>query len=85
MTMAERPKATTGTIEPIYGAIGARARYIRETLGLTQADVAKRIGLTRTSLVNFEIGRQRLMLHTIERLATALGTTPKHLLKGLWT
>jgi transcriptional regulator with XRE-family HTH domain len=72
-------------IEPIYGAIGMRVRYIREAVGMTQADLAKRCGLTRTSLVNFEGGRQRCMLHTIEAMAQALNTNPKHLLRGLWT
>jgi len=72
-------------IEPIYGAIGTRCAYIRSTLGLTQGEIAKRLNMTRTSLVNFEAGRQRFMLHKIEELARALGTTPKHLLKGLWT
>ena len=72
------------TVEPIYGAIGARIRYMREALGIQQAELAKRVGLTRTSIVNFEAGKQRCMLHDIEKMAGALGTTPKHLLKGLW-
>ena len=76
---------TTPKVEPIYGAISSRVRYMRETLGVTQEELAKRIGLTRTSLVNFENGNQRCMLHTIEDMARALGTTPKQLLKGLWT
>ena len=57
---------------------------IREMLGLTQDELAKRVGLKRVSVTNTEIGRQRLLLDGIERYATALGTTPKHLLKGIW-
>lgn len=72
-------------IEAVHVAVGARVRYIREQLGLTQDDLAKRVGLTRCSLTNIETGRQRLLLHTVERLADALGTTPRHLLKGIWT
>lgn len=72
------------SVEPIYSAIGARCAYIRSTLGVTQAEIAKRLNMERTSLVNFEAGKQRFMLHKIEELARALGTTPKHLLRGLW-
>lgn len=39
---------------------------------LKQAEVADQIGLTRASLANIESGRQKLMLHQIYRLATAL-------------
>lgn len=76
--------ATLQQVEPIYGAIGARVRFMRETLGITQDDLAKRVGLSRTSLVNFENGKQRCMLHDIDAMAKALGSTPKHLLRGTW-
>jgi transcriptional regulator with XRE-family HTH domain len=41
-------------------------------LALTQADVAKQIGLTRASLANIESGRQKVLLHQVYRLADAL-------------
>lgn len=72
-------------IETIYAAIGMRVRFIREAIGMTQADLAKLVGQERTTLVNFENGKQRCMLHNIEAMAKALNTTPKHLLRGLWT
>lgn len=72
-------------VETVYAAIGMRVRYIREALGMTQAELGRRIGMERTTIVNFENGRQRCMLHTIEAMAVALNTTPKHLLRGLWT
>ena len=59
-------------------------QMIRETLGISQGDLAKRVGLQRVSVTNIEVGRQRLLLDGIERFAVALGTTPKHLLKGIW-
>ncbi len=76
---------TAKPVETIYSAIGMRVRYIREAIGMTQQDLAKACGLTRTSLVNFENGKQRCMLHTIEQMAKALNSSPKHLLRGLWT
>lgn len=71
-------------IEAVYQALGARVRMIREALGLPQEELAKRVGLVRTSVVNFENGRQRIPAHDIETFARALGTTPKNLLKGIW-
>lgn len=71
-------------IEAIYLSVAARVRMIRETLGLDQGELGKRVGLTRTSIVNFESGRQRILLDDVEDFARALGVTPKHLLKGIW-
>jgi transcriptional regulator with XRE-family HTH domain len=71
-------------IEACHAAVGARIRLMRETLGLTQTDLAKRVNLKRASVTNIEIGRQRLLLNGIEDFARALGTSPKHLLKGIW-
>ena len=71
-------------IEAIHAAVGIRIRTIRETLGLTQDELGKRVNLERTSVINIEAGKQRLLLHGVEEFARALGTTPKHLLKGIW-
>jgi transcriptional regulator with XRE-family HTH domain len=71
-------------IEACHIAVGARVRLIRETLGMQQEELAKRVGVTRSSIANIEIGRQRMLLNTIEELARALGTSPKQLLKGIW-
>lgn len=75
---------TNKPIEPVYMAIAARVRLIREAIGIDQAELAKRVGLVRTSVVNFECGRQRILVNDIEKFARALGVTPKHLLKGIW-
>lgn len=71
-------------VEACHQAVGVRIRLIREALGLTQDDLAKRVGLKRVSVANIEIGRQRLLLDSVEDFARALGTSPKHLLKGIW-
>lgn len=72
-------------IEPVYGLVAMKIRHVRETLGLQQEELAKRVGYTRTSIVNIEAGRQRLPLHVVEEIARALGTTTKHLMRGIWT
>ena len=71
-------------IEACHISVGVRIRMIRETLGMSQDELAKRVGLQRASVANTEIGRQRLLLDGVERYAGALGTTPKQLMKGIW-
>ncbi len=71
-------------IEAVYLAIGSRIRMIRETLGESQEDLARRAGISRPALVNMEVGRQRISLHKVMDLADALGTSPKNLMKGIW-
>ena len=71
-------------IEACHQAVGFRIRLVREALCMTQDDLAQRVGMKRTSVTNIEIGRQRLLLDSVEDFARALGTTPKHLLKGIW-
>lgn len=72
-------------IEPIYRAIGIKIEMMRNALGWTQQDFAKKVGLTRGSVANIETGRQRILLHDIETIAAAFGSTPKHLLRGIWS
>ena len=71
-------------IEACHIALGARVRLIRETLGMSQDDLAKKVGLKRGSVANIEVGRQRFLLDGVEDFAKALGTSPKHLLRGIW-
>lgn len=70
--------------ESVYRLFGARVEHIRETLGLTQLDLSKKVGLERTSIANIEAGRQRILLHDIEVFSKAFGITPKQLLRGIW-
>ena len=68
-----------------YRQFGLRIEQMRNTLGWTQADLAKKVGLQRASIANLETGRQRVLLHQVENFAVAFGSTPKHLMKGIWT
>lgn len=74
----------TKEIEVVYVQFGAKVRAMREMLGLTQADIAQRVGLERTSVVNIENGKQRVLLDDVEKFAKGFGTTPKHFMKGIW-
>ncbi|NOX95103.1 MAG: helix-turn-helix transcriptional regulator [Alphaproteobacteria bacterium] len=74
----------TKQVEPVYRAIAIRIEMLRDTLGLSQGELAKRSGISRPALANIECGRQRISVHQIEAFAEAMSTTPKNLLKGIW-
>lgn len=75
----------TKPIELIYRQFGMRVEQMRSVLGWTQAELAGKVGLVRTSIVNIEAGRQRVLLDDVEKFAKAFGSTPKHLMRGIWT
>lgn len=73
-----------------YREVGIRIRDARKKVKeqdgkLTQEALAESVGLERTSLTNIEKGRQRLLLHTFSRIATALRVSPTELLPDSYT
>lgn len=71
---------TNGSIEPIYAEIGKRLQRARRRAALTQATVAERTSLSRTSIANIERGEQRFMTHCLYELAAALNVSVERLL-----
>jgi DNA-binding XRE family transcriptional regulator len=63
-----------------YRELGARIQHGRRKLGLTQAGLASTVFLTRTSIVNIEKGRQKVLCHTLVAMAHALHTDAEKLL-----
>ena len=51
----------------------ANLQSAREAAGLSKAELARRVGITRRILIEVEAGRQNLTLETVERLAQAVG------------
>ena len=62
---------------------GSRLRERRKKAELSQDGLASAAGLSRTSVVNIERGRQGVSLATIYRLAEALGCASTDLLPPL--
>lgn len=60
----------------LYELVGERVRRARTraTPRLSQAGLAKRLGISRASVVNIEAGRQHAPLHLLWRIAETLGT-----------
>lgn len=52
--------------------IGQNIRGLREAANIKQSELALMIGLSRTSVVNIELGRQNIVPHQIYSLCLAL-------------
>ncbi len=61
--------------EPLYKAFGSAVSTRRKALGLTQAELAGKVKLSRASIANIESGRQNILLHHVYSLAAALDFT----------
>ena len=66
--------------DAFYADVGRRIRQARIKIGQTQEGLASLVGLTRTSIVNIEKGRQKILLHTLVDIATSLQTPSVDLL-----
>ncbi len=73
-------KSTGEDARAIYREVGANIREIREKKPLKQHELAKLVGLTRTSITNIESGRQKVLVHTLLALAQAMDVSAQRLL-----
>lgn len=73
------------SIEPVYRLFGAKLEQLRTILGWNQQDLANKVMMSRVSIANIETGRQRILLADVEKFATAFNTSPKQLMRGIWT
>ena len=60
-------------------AVGGKVRTLRETLGLTQREVANRAGVSAVLVGQIEKGKVQPSLRTVESLSKALGVSPCYL------
>lgn len=60
--------------------VGARVRMMRQLLGLTQADLAKKIGVTNQAIATYEKGKREATYKNLIGLSRALGVTTDWLL-----
>ena len=57
----------------LYNLIGERIRRQRVQVEMTQTELAKAVGVLRTSIANIEAGRQKPPLHLLYKLCMELG------------
>ena len=60
-------------LEWMYREFGRRLRDARDKSGMSQLELAKSVGLARTSITNIEKGRQNFTLHMAYQLAHEVG------------
>ena len=63
------------SMSPTARQFGKRLRVLREAAGRSQADIAKRAGLSRVFVNQLEAGTRDPSLSTLTRVAKALGVT----------
>ncbi len=56
-------------------SLGAAIRYYRRKAGLTQAQLAERAGMDRTTLAYLELGRESEQVRRLLRILRQLGVT----------
>jgi len=56
-----------------YEQIGRKLQKAREDAGLSQEELARRLGCTQASLSNYELGKRRLYLADLQRIGQLLG------------
>lgn len=61
--------------------VGKRIRQLRRNREMTQLDVVKLCGISRTHLSDLENGLREVCLLTLEKLAKAFNVPPSELLK----
>ena len=68
----------------LHAAFGQLVVAHRRRLGgMTQAELGRRIGLSRASVTNIEHGRHHVSLEQVYRIAVALQVTPQVLLPSV--
>lgn len=65
---------------PLHRAFLQNVRLRREGLGLTQRDVAQKMGVSQPSYAKLENGRYMPSLEILEKVADALNVNPIQLL-----
>lgn len=60
--------------------VGSRAEHVRQLLGLTRIEVAKSVGTTVQSVLNYEKGHTPIKASTLRRLCELYHITPEWLL-----
>lgn len=56
----------------MFKKIGQRIRKVRLEQGIKQKDLARRIGISQGALTNFELGRRKISLEWLLKIARAL-------------
>ena len=67
---------------PEYEEFGRNLAAARVALGLSQADIAKSLGMTQSTYAGYETGTRKIPLSVIIQLSNYFGKTPDELISG---
>ena len=77
--MPQKPKDNFTPLHLSDKSLGQRIAHIRKEKGLTQKELAEKIGITRSRLSNYEIDRIHLYDELLIRFAIALDVSLDYL------
>ena len=66
----------------LYQALGQRIAAARKALGMTQTQVAERLGISQQTLAHYEVGRLRIAVSTLVPLSEILSSSVDELIYG---
>jgi transcriptional regulator with XRE-family HTH domain len=66
------PTAMTSAEQAFFRALGLRIAEARKALAMTQAQLADELGVTQQVIASYEVGRRRVQVMLLPRLAHAL-------------
>ena len=64
-------------------SFGENLKRARISIGMTQAELARRTGITERSIYNYEKNSRAPKIDVVERFAQALGVQPESLMEGM--
>lgn len=70
--------------EPIYRDLGRAIARFREARGMSQLELAQRLGKGASTIAEIETGKTRILVGDVEAIAEALGVEPRMLMQGVW-
>jgi transcriptional regulator with XRE-family HTH domain len=78
-----RRKTPPPPTDEIRERFAANLRACRERLGISQEEVSFRMGVHRTTIGPFELGKKMPRIENVIRLSGVLGVTPNELVAGI--
>ncbi|MFA4818399.1 MAG: helix-turn-helix transcriptional regulator [Patescibacteria group bacterium] len=68
-------------MKPLNQRLGERLKKVRQEKGMSQGDIARKLGVHRSYISGIERGVRNPTIKNIEKIATALGVSPHTLLQ----
>ncbi len=67
-------------ISPDYLALGYKLADVRNSLGLSQAEAAKKMGIPQSTYACYETGKRKITITTLRKFGAAFGVEVDYLL-----